>query len=140
MSGRKKRLWVIMAVLCCWINLAGCTVTDLKKGERQDLDFTVIKKEDVPEEIRETIEEKKEDPFQLTYMDKGELYIVKGYGKQKTSGYSVRVTGIYETDAAVHICTELEGPGEKEEVVKKNTYPYVTVKLEYDSEHVVFEE
>lgn len=70
----------------------------------------------------------------------GQMYLVRGYGKKESSGYSIEVKELYETENAIHICTELKGPGEKEQVIEKNTWPYLVVKLDYQDRHVVFEE
>ena len=120
--------------------ISGCSVTDLGGTKKQELDFTVLEKEDIPEELKTEIEEKKDEPMKLTYTDQGQMYLVRGYGKKDTSGYSIEVKEIYETENAVHIRTELKGPGEKEQVIEKHTWPYLVVKLDYQDRHVVFEE
>ena len=52
---RKKFLFglLVLFVLC----LTGCSVTDLGGEKRQELDFTVVEKEDIPEELKTSIEE-----------------------------------------------------------------------------------
>nr|WP_317283542.1 protease complex subunit PrcB family protein [uncultured Sellimonas sp.] len=135
---RKKFLFglLVLFVLC----LTGCSVTDLGGEKRQELDFTVVEKEDIPEELKTSIEEKKEKPFKLTYTDQGRMYIARGYGKKQTSGYSIKVTDVYETEQAIHIRTELEGPGERETVIQKSTYPYTVIRLDDYGRSIVFEE
>ena len=98
------------------------------------------KKEDIQEELQATIEEKKDEPMKLTYTDQGQMVLVRGYGKKESSGYSIEVKELYATENAVHIRTELKGPGEKEQVIEKSTWPYIAVKLDYHNRHVVFEE
>lgn len=127
---------IIFLLLCA----SGCSVTNLEGGKKQDLDFTVLEKEDIPEELKKMIEEKKDDPMKLTYTDQGQMYLVRGYGQKESSGYSIEVKELYETDNAVHILTELKGPGEKEQVIEKHTWPYIVVKTDYQNRHVVFEE
>lgn len=128
---------VVISLLLC---VSACSVTDLEGGKKEELDFTVLEKEDIPEELKTTIEEKKNDPMKLTYTDQGQMYLVRGYGEKESSGYSIEVKELYETDNAVHILTELKGPGEKEQVIQKRTWPYVVVKMDYQNRHVVFEE
>ena len=65
----------------------------------------------------------------MTYVTDGYLYIAKGYGVQETSGYSIRITDLYEAAEGVVVCTELLGPGKDEPVLKVETYPYIVVKL-----------
>lgn len=126
----------VFLILC----MSGCSVTDLGGTKKQELDFTVLEKEDIPEELKTQIEEKKDEPMKLTYTDQGQMYLVRGYGKKESSGYSIEVKELYETENAVHIRTELKGPGEKEQVIEKHTWPYLVVKLDYQDRHVVFEE
>ena len=75
----------VFLILC----MSGCSVTDLGGTKKQELDFTVLEKEDIPEELKTQIEEKKDEPMKLTYTDQGQMYLVRGYGKKESSGYSI---------------------------------------------------
>lgn len=110
--------------------LTGCVAKVEETGKLKDLEFTVVKEEDIPEEMQAMIEEQKVDAFQGTYEDRGYLYIVEGYGVQPTTGYSVEVTAVYETENAVAVATTLLGPPKDEKFLEKETYPYVVIKLE----------
>ena len=94
---------------------------------------------ELAEELEEKIDDKEEKPFKLTYADNGALYIAVGYGEQKTSGYSIKVTDLYETENAIYIHTSLIGPAKDEKIVEEETYPYIVIKLEYIDKNVVFE-
>ena len=111
--------------------------TDIKKIK--DLDFTVVEDADLPGELKEIIDEKKEEPFRLSYSNKDNLYIVVGYGKQNSGGYSISVDELYLTSNAIYIDTNLIGPAQGDMVTQGVTFPYVVVKLEYMDERVVFE-
>ena len=119
--------------------LAGCVSRPQKTEKLRDLEFTVMDKERVPNELKSTILENRELPFKLTYADQGYLYIAEGYGPQPKSGYSVEVTGVYETENAVYIHTNLLGPEKGEKTKDVTTYPYVVVRLEYIEKRVVFD-
>lgn len=99
----------------------------------------MIDKEMVPQEFKTVIEEKKAEPFKLTYADQGILYIAEGYGTQPTTGYSVEVKELYETAEAVYIQTSLLGPEKGEETKEIATYPYVVVQLESIEKDVLFD-
>ena len=62
-----------------------------------------------------------------------------GYGTRPTSGYSIKVKALYETENAVYIQTELLGPSKEEKITEKQTYPYVVVKMEWIDKNIVFE-
>ncbi len=117
----------------------GCKTenTDIKKIK--DLEFTVVEDADIPGELKEIIDEKKENPFKLSYSNKDYLYIVVGYGKQGSGGYSISVDELYLTSNAIYIDTNLIGPSENDLVMQGITYPYVVVKLEFMDKSVVFE-
>ena len=94
---------------------------------------------DVPEELRQIIEEKKAQPFKLTFNDEQNLYIVVGYGAQSTGGYSIAVKELYLTDNSIVIDTELLGPEKGENPAPETSYPYIVVKTENLENPVIFQ-
>ena len=92
-----------------------CVTRGQNTQKLRELEFTVLDKYAVPEEFKLLIDENKTEPFKLTYADQGQLYIAEGYGEQPTTGYSVEVTDLYETEDAVCIHTNLLGPEKGEE-------------------------
>ena len=65
--------------------IVGCTVTTKEGNEKiKDIEFTVLGEENIPEELKQIIEEKKEKEFKITYQDSDFLYICVGYGRQET--------------------------------------------------------
>ena len=133
-----KRLVGIVCCICSLICLAGCTLAD-KSEKVRDLEYTVVKEDEIPEALRLQIEEKKAARFKLTYMDGSSLYIACGYGEQLTGGYSIAMKELYMTQQAVYFATELHGPGKGETVCKSPSYPYIVVKLEQIELPIVFE-
>ena len=133
----KKILY--LAGLLIVLMLTGCVSRPQKTEKIRDLEFTVMDKETVPDELKAAITENREMPFKLTFCDQGYMYIAEGYGPQPKSGYSVEVAGLYETENAVYIHTNLLGPEKGEQTKDTITYPYVVVKLEYIDKNVVFD-
>ena len=105
----------------------------------QDLEFTVVRPEEIPETLKEQVESKLEEKFTLTYMDNEYLYIARGYGQQETGGYCITVDQCYLSDNAVCVKTTLTGPQPGEEVSAAPSCPYIVLKLEQRDEEVVFE-
>lgn len=134
-----KRLCSCMLLCICTFLLAGCSVTKTDKDKIRDIEFTVVDVQDIPEELAAQIEEAKAEPFRLTYGDNGYLYIARGYGTKDTSGYSVEVPECYETSNAICMESNLIGPDKAEKVLKKPTYPYAVIKLEYSDKDVIFD-
>ena len=132
----KRHLGILLTVC---LALTACSVSKTDKKKIRDVEFTVLDKEDIPEEFMVRIEEAKEEPMKLSYADKGYLYAARGYGVQKTSGYSVNVSQCYETEQGIHMETSLLGPGKEEKILKKKTYPYVVVKMEYADKPIEYD-
>ena len=119
--------------------LTGCVSRPQKTEKLRDLEFTVMSKEDVPEEFQEQILQHQDLPFRLTYTDQGRLYIAEGYGAQLKTGYSVEVEGLYETSNAIYFHTNLLGPEKGEETKEVTTFPYVVAMLDAIDKTVVFD-
>lgn len=137
---RKFRVaFLLLTIGIMAIGICGCAKESTEVKKIKDLEFTVVEDADLPGELKEIIDEKKEEPFKLSYSNKDYLYIVVGYGKQNSGGYSISVDELYLTDNAVYINTNLIGPSQEDMVSQGVTYPYVVVKLEFRDEQVVFE-
>lgn len=119
--------------------LGGCTMLSDERVKLRDLDFTVLSEEKIPEELKTIINEKKAEPFKLTYSDNEYLYISIGYGQQSTGGYSIAVNELYLTDNAVYVNTNLLGPDASEKNNQTPSYPYIVIKTEFLDETVIFE-
>lgn len=130
---------LLLTIILVSIGLIGCKTMDTDVKKIKDLDFTVVEDADLPGELKEIIDEKKEVPFKMTYSNKSSLYIVVGYGEQKSGGYSIAVDGLYLTKNAIYINTNLIGPSKDASVSQGLSYPYIVVKLELRDEKVVFE-
>lgn len=124
---KKRVLLLFLAFLLAYF--AGCGEQVKKPEKIKDVEYTVQEESQVPEELLAKMKEKQKEPFQMTYVTDGYLYIAKGYGAQETSGYSIRVTDLYEAAEGLVFSCELIGPAKDEPVLKVETYPYAVVKL-----------
>lgn len=137
---KEMKLWktTLLAALVTII-LTSCNFLSEERVKLRDLDFTVLAEEKIPEELKSIIEEKKAEPFQLTYTDRDYLYIVIGYGEQVTGGYSIAVNELYLTDSAVYVNTELLGPEPSQKSNAEPSFPYIVIKTEFTEQPVIFE-
>lgn len=119
--------------------LSGCTMLSEERIKLRDLDFTVLSEEKIPQELMTIIQEKKGEPFKLTYSDNDHLYISIGYGEQATGGYSIAVNELYLTDNAIYVNTSLLGPEDTVQGEKAPSYPCIVIKTEKLDETVIFE-
>ena len=129
----------ILAITLLSCFLCGCSIEKVKAGNGVKPEYTVMKEEDFPEKVKELIEEHKETEFQLTYQDSGYLYLMKGYGKQQTGGYSIQIEDLSLWENAIHLQTVLIGPEEGQELTEEPSYPCLVVKIKYREEPVIFE-
>ena len=135
----KKRKYILMIILLgVLMLLCGCVRKECEEKVK-DLEFTVTKEEELPEALRQQIEEKKEGDFRFTYSDNEYLYVARGYGIQETGGYSISVEDCYLSDTAICVKTRLQGPKNGEEVTKAPSYPFIVLKLELREEEVLFQ-
>ncbi|WP_455714160.1 protease complex subunit PrcB family protein [Anaerosporobacter sp.] len=132
-----KRLSLLLVCLIT-IMLAGCKSEKADIKKIKDLEFTVVEDADVPEELMQMIDEKKEEAFKMTFKSEDYLYIIVGYGAKPTGGYSIAVNELYLTSNAIYFDTDLIGPEKTESVSETTTYPYIVVKLEKLDKRVVF--
>jgi len=135
--------WTIVLLLSMCVGmgilLVGCGNTKEENEKIQDLEYTVVADKEIPEELRVKLEERKSEPFKVTFADSGYIYICVGYGEQERGGHSIGVKELYLTDNAIYVDTILTGPDSEESKGSGKSYPYIVIKTEYRDESVVFE-
>ena len=134
---KKICLLVIVSIMAAM--LSACGGETEKEEDRNNLEFTVVSEDRLPDELKEILDQKKESAFKLTYADEGYLYICVGYGKQESGGYSVTVNELYETDNAIYVNTNLLGPKAGSSPGTSPSYPYIVLQIEFRDKTVVFD-
>ncbi len=120
------------------MTVAGCAPSgDSEKKEGREIDYTVVEPGKLPEELLRTIEENKQKEIRMTYLDGEDMYLVRGYGEQKTGGYSIAVAGCTETESTILFDTRLLGPTQEEGLSKDPSYPCLVVKIEARDKEVM---
>ena len=135
----KLKMRYLTAVCLFCVFLAGCSVKKYDETKQNDVDFTVLSEEEIPEQVSEIIETSKTENFRKTYSDKDYLYIIIGYGAQPTSSYSIEIQELYESSDALYITSMLKCPSRTEKVLEIETYPYIVVKVQHTDKAVVFQ-
>lgn len=138
MGERMERIMKKGILIGVFVFLWGCGCSMQKQKEKiSDLPFHVVEQKEIPNELMELIEKKKEGAFHLSYEDGETLYIVVGYGTMQTGGYSIEVPQFYLTSENIVIDTNLIGP--VDEAVKQASYPYIVVSTEWREEPVTYQ-
>ncbi len=138
---KKKRIVIIIAtvVIAIICVLSGCDVASMERVKLRDLEFVILSEEVLSEELKAIIDERKAEPFKLTYADADALYICIGYGAQESGGYSITVDELYLTETAIYVETTLLGPDGGKAVNKVPSYPYIVIRTEALDQNVICE-
>lgn len=136
-KGKRKLFLGLLVCLGCLL-LCGCKVEEGSDQKVKELEYEMVSEKELPGELKKAIEEKKGHEMEITYENDDALYIVRGYGKQQTGGYSIQIKKFYQAKNAVYLETELVGPGEKDVKKKTKSYPYIVIKTEKTEDVVVF--
>ncbi|MEE1008985.1 MAG: protease complex subunit PrcB family protein [Agathobacter sp.] len=132
-------IWIILFIFM-QINLGGCGLekVDTNEENMRNVDYTVVKTEEIPKDFMKKIDETKKKEFKMTYDDGEYLYIAKGYGMQETGGYSIVVDELKSSTDSLFFKTKLVGPGKDKEISNIKTYPYIVLKTEKTNMEVIF--
>ena len=134
-----KWIWGLCAALLLTTGLWGCSFSSFTDGEGRELDFTVVSRSELPEEVEAVLSQQLGTGFQTACQYEEYLYLICGYPAQKTSGYSVQVKKLTATDEAIYFQSELLGPSGEETVAEEETVTWLVVKTEYLDLPVIFE-
>lgn len=133
-----KKIWGLLLLLGSLV-FNGCNVKIIPEEEvKKELPFVILGKEVIPKEVEKLIEEKKEEVIKLTYVDEEKRYIIIGYGKQNTGGYSICIEDFYATDNAIYVDTSLMPPERKIEKEQIPSYPVMVIQITEMALPVVF--
>ncbi len=133
----KKKIPLMALILWAAFCFCGCRMIRIEEEERRPLEYEVLSQDAVPAEVLSLVEEKKTKEFQMTYQAGKELYLVRGYGRQMSGGYSVQVEEVSQTSNGIFFKTKLLGPSEEEQGGEPS-YPFIAVKIPYSKKPVQF--
>ena len=105
------KVWKISICMMLTVLLCACTGNDMMEKKVRDLDFKVVSAEDISEELKSHIDERKEETFTLIYRDGENMYLIVGYGKNTESEIGAGTV----------------------------SYPYIVIKLETLDAPVIFD-
>lgn len=132
-----KPIFLIFFLISLLYFTIGCEKKEEKKTS--SVDFTIVTESDMPKDLKKLIKERRKNPFELSYSDGSYLYIIKGYGRQETSDYSIIVNDFYLSGDNLVFDTDLTGPGKDSNTTGKASYPYIVIKTEYIENSIIFQ-
>lgn len=126
-KGWKVRIvWWILAVLV--FLLTGCG-GKLGADDGTEVEFTIEEERTIPEPLLQAIKENQEREIRMTFEDGEDLYLIRGYGMQKTGGYSIAVEKCVENEEELRFVTRLIGPEDAQQLPEDPSYPYIVVRV-----------
>ena len=134
----KRAVFLLAAFLLAAV-FSGCRFVHIEEEERKPVSYTVVERQDIPAELDEIMDEKKEKEFQLSYETGEDLYLVKGYGRQMSGGYSIQVEELGVSSNGLFFVTRLIGPGDLSEAGVPS-YPCIVIKTKQQNKPVTFRE
>ena len=131
---------ILVTLIIIGMQMQGCKVKIIpEEQQRREAEFVIVSEECIPEAVKTIIETRKEEEIKLTYVDGKERYIIVGYGKQNTGGYSIYIKDIYATENALYVDTCLLGPQKKTSKKKEvPSYPVIVLQITEMGLPVVF--
>lgn len=131
-----KRVLLVGSIL---LFLSGCSMQTNEREKVRDLEYNILKEQEIPADLSRILEEKRQEAFKLTFEEEGALYLCVGYGEQETGGYSIAVKELYLSENAIYFDTNLIGPAKEEKVIETASYPFLVIKTEPVDKPVVFQ-
>ena len=135
-----KALILLVIVIACGFVFWACS-SDSRPEKTGDISYTVVPENEVPEELLKLIDERRETEFRLSFSEGENLYLVVGYGRQETGGYSIQIKDLYLAGDVIYLDTELLGPLPEETADTKDSTaaPWLEVKMQQMDKTIYFE-
>lgn len=79
-------------------DLAALRLYPQKAGDHREKSaaFQLMSEREIPEELKEWMEQEKAHPFMLTYAVEQDIYAARSYGPQNKTGYQIKVDAVLE--------------------------------------------
>lgn len=130
--GTKKAKIILVLILIVLVipGMQGCEFKIVpQEQEKREVEFVIVSEECIPQAVEMLIESRKEKEMKLTYVDGKDRYLIIGYGKQATGGYSIYIKDLYVTKNALYVDTCLMGPVKGKEIKEVPSYPVIVLQV-----------
>ena len=132
-------IMILVVLLVLGMQIQGCEFKIIpKEQERREVEFVIVSEDCISKEMQTLIESRKEEEMKLTYVDGENRYIIIGYGKQNTGGYSIYIKDLYATENALYVDTCLLGPKKGGKPKEIPSYPVIVLQISEMGLPVVF--
>ena len=132
---KTKNTWILSILILVILIILGMQIQgcDFKiiseEQEHREVEFVIVSEECIPETVKSLIESRKENEIKLTFVDGKDRYLIIGYGKQNSGGYSIYIKDLYATENALYVDTCLMGPEKETKVKEVPSYPVIVLQV-----------
>ena len=106
-------LWM-MILSAIWLP-CGCIRKKPEITGEKSAAFQLMSEREIPEELKEWMEQEKAHPFMLTYAVEQDIYAARSYGPQNKTGYQIKVDAVLEGEKTVADPDKSSGTGKRRE-------------------------
>ncbi len=131
-----KNIFLVFLLAVTMLFVYGCAEPEETKEVVTPLE---PEEEDLPEEIREWIEDSRDKFGGRVRVHNDLLYILVTYGEKPTGGYNVEIEKIEKQGSTLEVTAKFTEPGEDEMVTQALTYPYDLAVVEETDVEVEFQ-
>lgn len=85
----------MMILSAIWLP-CGCIRKKPEITGEKSVAFQLMSEREIPEELKEWMEQEKAHPFMLTYAVEQDIYAARSYGPQNKTGYQIKVDAVLE--------------------------------------------
>lgn len=118
--------------------LCSCSITTTGEEKIGEPSYKIVEYHYLNKYVKEIYDEKKNDYNRVTYNDGEYCYLIICYGPQPTTGYSIAVKELYETENTIVVDTTLKGPLKSDIIEDKESYPAIVIKIDATDKIVVY--
>ena len=118
---RNKR-WLFL-LLAAFLLIGGCGISNVEKGEREAVEYTVLRPDAIPPEVAEVIQEQGDAAFQMTYISSGYLLYPAGLWAPEIRSRALRPGGGGDFHGRSYPCPDLpDGAGDGGRAERRRLY------------------
>lgn len=130
-------LAVCMSVMMLCIFSACTLFKEAEEGEK--VDYDICDESMLPQELKDIINSKKEEAFNLTYSNNTYTYIVICAGTQNRGDVGIEIEALYKDDNAIYVDGVLKQIASAGDATENTVYfPYTVLRIQKTTCPIIF--
>jgi hypothetical protein len=118
--------------------LGGCVShSQIAQTDREEMAYTVMDMEQLPAQLTELIEANRQKEIRMSYTSGEDLYLIRGYGEQQSSGCRIEVLECSQSEDDILLETQLIGPDKSgQETGDDSTCPVLVLRIDSSEKEI----